>query len=135
MGTVGIASLFLQAVFAADSDIADGQTQRFAFSILQSMAYDLAQTAWSATPRPLPDTLATMTRQAYNSIYYIAEKTLWHNVDNRKLDAPFFHMGKRLRRRGRLFSGDPTTHLAREIHCSPAYFKYKNTAAGHRRFD
>ena len=37
-GTSGIASLFSQAAFAADSDIADGQTQRFDFSILQSMA-------------------------------------------------------------------------------------------------
>lgn len=42
-GTSGIASLFSQAAFAADSDIADGQTQRFDFSILQSMAHDLAQ--------------------------------------------------------------------------------------------
>ena len=56
-GTSGIASLFSQAAFAADSDIADGQTQRFDFSILQSMAHDLAQTAWRGAPRPLPDTL------------------------------------------------------------------------------
>ncbi len=72
--------LFSQAAFAADSDIADGQTQRFDFSILQSMAHDLAQTAWRGAPRPLPDTLATMTPQAYNSIQYDAEKSLWHNV-------------------------------------------------------
>ncbi len=52
-GTSGIASLFSQAAFAADSDIADGQTQRFDFSILQSMAHDLAQTAWRGAPRPL----------------------------------------------------------------------------------
>lgn len=72
-GTSGIASLFSQAAFAADSDIADGQTQRFDFSILQSMAHDLAQTTWRGAPRPLPDTLATMTPQAYNSIQYDAE--------------------------------------------------------------
>ena len=59
-GTSGIASLFSQAAFAADSDIADGQTQRFDFSILQSMAHDLAQTAWRGAPRPLPDTLITV---------------------------------------------------------------------------
>ncbi|MFP1454549.1 hypothetical protein ACLB1O_10175 [Escherichia coli] len=64
---------FSQAAFAADSDIADGQTQRFDFSILQSMAHDLAQTAWRGAPRPLPDTLATMTPQAYNSIQYDAK--------------------------------------------------------------
>ncbi len=44
-GTSGIASVFSQAAFAADSDIADGpRAQRFDFSILQSMAHDL--TAW-----------------------------------------------------------------------------------------
>ncbi len=90
-GTSGIASF--SAAFAADSDIADGQTQRFDFSILQSMAHDLAQTAWRGAPRPLPDTLATMTPQAYNSIQYDAEKSLWHNVENRQLDAQFFPYG------------------------------------------
>lgn len=80
---------FSQAAFAADSDIADGQTQRFDFSILQSMAHDLAQTAWRGAPRPLPDTLATMTPQAYNSIQYDAEKSLWHNVENRQLTLSF----------------------------------------------
>ena len=110
-GTSGIASLFSQAAFAADSDIADGQTQRFDFSILQSMAHDLAQTAWRGAPRPLPDTLATMTPQAYNSIQYDAEKSLWHNVENRQLDAQFFHMGMGFRRRVRMFSVDPATHL------------------------
>lgn len=94
---------FSQAAFAADSDIADGQTQRFDFSILQSMAHDLAQTAWRGAPRPLPDTLATMTPQAYNSIQYDAEKSLWHNVENRQLDAQFFHMGMGFRRRVRMF--------------------------------
>ncbi len=68
------------------------------------MAHDLAQTAWRGAPRPLPDTLATMTPQAYNSIQYDAEKSLWHNVENRQLDAQFFHMGMGFRRRVRMFS-------------------------------
>ncbi|MFP1495921.1 glucan biosynthesis protein [Escherichia coli] len=110
-GTSGIASLFSQAAFAADSDIADEENPRFDFSILQSMAHDLAQTAWRGAPRPLPDTLATMTPQAYNSIQYDAEKSLWHNVENRQLDAQFFHM-EMDRRRVRMFSVDPATHLA-----------------------
>lgn len=71
------------------------------------MAHDLAQTAWRGAPRPLPDTLATMTPQAYNSIQYDAEKSLWHNVENRQLDAQFFHMGMGFRRRVRMFSVDP----------------------------
>ena len=69
-GTSGIASLFSQAAFAAESDIADGQSVRFDFSILQSMAHDLAQKPWGGAPRDLPPTLATMTPQAYNSIQY-----------------------------------------------------------------
>ncbi|XNM60783.1 hypothetical protein ACLK1T_28095 [Escherichia coli] len=52
-GTSGIAS---QAAFAADSDIADGQTR---CSLLHSTVNGarLAQTAWCGAPRPLPDTL------------------------------------------------------------------------------
>lgn len=39
-GTTGLASLFSKAAYAADSDIADGQSRRFDFSVLQSMAHD-----------------------------------------------------------------------------------------------
>ena len=39
-GTSGLASLFSKAAYAADSDIADGQSRRFDFSVLQSMAHD-----------------------------------------------------------------------------------------------
>lgn len=42
--TSGLASLFSRAAYAADSDIADGQSRRFDFSVLQSMAHDLAKT-------------------------------------------------------------------------------------------
>ncbi len=45
-GTSGLASLFSRAAYAADSDIADGQSRRFDFSVLQSMAHDLAKTPW-----------------------------------------------------------------------------------------
>lgn len=134
-GTSGIASLFSQAAFAAESDIADGQTQRFDFSVLQSMAHDLAQTAWRGAPRPLPDTLATMTPQAYNSIQYDAEKSLWHNVENRQLDAQFFHMGMGFRRRVRMFSVDPATHLAREIHFRPELFKYNDAGVDTKQLE
>ena len=50
-GTSGIASLFSRAAFAAESDIADGKTVRFDFSVLQSMAHDLAQKPWGGAPR------------------------------------------------------------------------------------
>ena len=82
-GTSGFASLFSRAAFAADSDIADGQSRRFDFSVLQSMAHDLAQQPWGGAPRPLPDTLANMTPQAYNAIQYDAQHSLWNNVEGR----------------------------------------------------
>lgn len=42
-GSSGIASLFSQAAFAAESDIADGKIVRFDFAGLQSMAQALAK--------------------------------------------------------------------------------------------
>ncbi|EMC3045094.1 twin-arginine translocation signal domain-containing protein, partial [Salmonella enterica] len=71
-GSSGIASLFSQAAFAAESDIADGKIVRFDFQGLQSMAQALAKSPWGGAPRPLPDTLANLTPQAYNSIQYDA---------------------------------------------------------------
>ena len=125
-GTSGIASLFSRAAFAAESDIADGKTVRFDFSVLQSMAHDLAQKPWGGAPRALPDTLAKLTPQAYNSIQYDAEQSLWNNVENRQLDAQFFHVGMGFRRRVRMFSVDGSTHMAREIHFRPELFKYND---------
>lgn len=42
-GSSGIASLFSQAAFAAESDIADGKIVRFDFAGLQTMAQALAK--------------------------------------------------------------------------------------------
>lgn len=47
-GSSGIASLFSQAAFAAESDIADGKIVRFDFAGLQSMAQALAKKPWVA---------------------------------------------------------------------------------------
>ena len=49
-GTSGIASLFSQAAFAADSDIADGQTQRFDFhSTVNGARLSANSVAWCAS--------------------------------------------------------------------------------------
>ncbi len=45
-GTSGVASLFSQAAFAEDAGIADGQTRRFDYAVLQAMAHDLARQPW-----------------------------------------------------------------------------------------
>ncbi|WP_139779667.1 glucan biosynthesis protein, partial [Salmonella enterica] len=92
-GSSGIASLFSQAAFAAESDIADGKIVRFDFAGLQSMAQALAKKPWGGAPGPLPDTLANLTPQAYNSIQYDAAHSLWNGVANRQLDIQFFHVG------------------------------------------
>ncbi len=109
-GTTGVASLFSRAAFAADSDIADGQSRRFDFSVLQSMAHDLSAQPWGGAPKALPNTLATLTPQAYNSIQYDAKHSLWNNIDGRQLDVQFFHVGMGFRRRVRMFSLDQQSH-------------------------
>lgn len=52
-GSSGIASLFSQAAFAAESDIADGKIVRFDFAGLQSMAQALAEKALGRRAGPL----------------------------------------------------------------------------------
>ena len=44
-------------------------------------------------PRDLPPTLANLTPQAYNSIQYDANHSLWNNIEERKLDIQIFHVG------------------------------------------
>ena len=109
----GIASLFSQAALADDAGIADGQTRRFDYSVLQGMAHDLARQPWGGAPKDLPKTLAELTPQAYNSIQYDAAHSLWNNIEDRQLDIQFFHVGMGFRRRVRMFSLDPVsyTHL------------------------
>lgn len=51
-GSSGIASLFSQAAFAAESDIADGKIVRFDFAGLQSMAQALAKSPGVARRDP-----------------------------------------------------------------------------------
>ncbi len=123
-GTPALATFFSKAAFASGVDIADGQSNKFDFKVLQGMAHDLSTQSWSGTPRPLPDTLAKMTPQAYNSIQYDAEHSLWNNQNDRQLDVQFFHSGMGFRRRIRMFSVDPESHLAREVHFRPELFNY-----------
>jgi glucan biosynthesis protein len=125
-GTSGVASLFSQAAFAEDAGIADGQTRRFDYAVLQAMAHDLARQPWGGAPRDLPPTLANLTPQAYNSIQYDANHSLWNNIEERKLDIQFFHVGMGFRRRVRMFSLDAATQQAREIHFRPELFKYND---------
>lgn len=134
-GTSGVASLFSKAAFAEDSGIADGQTRRFDYSVLQSMAHDLARQPWGGAPRDLPPTLANLTPQAYNSIQYDAAHSLWNNIEERKLDIQFFHVGMGFRRRVRMFSLDSQTQQAREIHFRPELFKYNDAGVDTKQLE
>lgn len=120
---------------ADDGSIADGQTRRFDYDVLKSMARDLSRQPWGGVPKALPETLATMTPQAYNSIQYDASRSLWNNVSDRQLDVQFFHVGMGFRRRVRMFSLDPQTEQAREIHFRPELFKYSDSGVDSRQLE
>ena len=99
-GMTGLSSLFAQSAWA-DDGIADGKAVRFDFDVLKQKAAALAKKPWGGAPGALPDTLATLTPQAYNEIQYDAQHSLWNNVADRELDRE-----------------------AREIHFRPELFKY-----------
>ncbi|ALB66864.1 glucan biosynthesis protein D [Cronobacter dublinensis] len=134
-GTPGLATLFSRNAWAQESGIADGQTRAFDFSVLQSMAADLADKPWGGAPRPLPNTLATLTPQAYNSIQYDAGHSLWNNLEGRQLDVQFFHVGMGFRRRVRMFSLDSATRQAREVHFRPELFNYHDAGVDTRQLE
>jgi len=124
-GMTGFSTLFSQAAWA-DSGIADGKAVKFDFDVLKKHATELAKTAYSGIPAPLPETLANLTPQDYNAIRYDANHSLWNNIDNRQLDVQFFHVGMGFKRRIRMFSVDPSSREAREIHFRPELFNYND---------
>ena len=134
-GTPALSGLFSQAAWAGESGIADGTSKPFSFNDLQSMALDLAKKPWGGAPRPLPATLANLTPQAYNSIQYDAAHSLWNNIENRQLDVQYFHVGMGFRRRVRMYSLEPQTQQAREIHFRPELFNYHDAGVDTRQLE
>ncbi|MGE9552787.1 glucan biosynthesis protein D [Erwinia amylovora] len=124
-GMSGLSTLFAQAAWA-DTDIADGSAKKFDFDVLKKMAADLAKQPYGGAPAPLPETLATLTPQAYNEIQYDANHSLWNGIANRELDVQFFHVGMGFKRRLRMFSVDAASREAREIHFRPELFNYND---------
>ncbi|MCQ4093403.1 glucan biosynthesis protein D [Erwinia persicina] len=124
-GMSGLSTFFSQAAWAEDG-IADGSAKRFDFDVLKKMAADMAKQAYGGAPAPLPETLATLTPQAYNEIQYDANHSLWNGIDNRQLDVQFFHVGMGFKRRIRMFSVDGASREAREIHFRPELFNYND---------
>lgn len=124
-GMTGLSTLFAQSAWAEDG-IADGTAKQFDFDVLKKHAASMAKQAYGGAPAELPQTLATLTPQAYNEIQYDANHSLWNNIDNRELDVQFFHVGMGFKRRIRMFSVDAASREAREIHFRPELFNYNN---------
>lgn len=74
-GMTGLSTLFAQSAWAEDG-IADGTAVRFDFDVLKKNAAALAKKPWGGAPGALPETLATLTPQAYNEIQYDANHSL-----------------------------------------------------------
>lgn len=124
-GMSGLSTLFARSAWA-DADIADGTAKQFDFDVLKKHAASLAKKPYGGAPAPLPATLANLTPQAYNEIAYDPGHSLWHNIDGRKMDVQFFHVGMGFKRRIRMFSVDPANREAREIHFRPELFNYND---------
>ncbi len=126
-GTSGVASLFSQAAFAEDAGIAATGKRVVLIMLFCRRWLTIWRASHGAAPRAIcPPTLANLTPQAYNSIQYDANHSLWNNIEERKLDIQFFHVGMGFRRRVRMFSLDASTQQAREIHFRPELFKYND---------
>lgn len=105
---------------------ADGEAQTFDFEALQAQAKQLASSGYADTKQVLPPTLANMTPQQFNAIQYDARHSLWNDL-NGQLDVQFFHVGMGFKQPVRMYSVDPKTRQAREVHFHPSLFNYQNS--------
>ncbi|KJH75269.1 glucan biosynthesis protein D [Pseudomonas sp. ES3-33] len=110
----------------AANGTADGDAQAFDFETLKIQAKQLAGNRYQDTKQVLPPTLATMTPQNFNAIRYDADHSLWNDL-NGQLDVQFFHVGMGFKQPVRMYSVDPKTRQAREVHFRPSLFNYEKT--------
>jgi glucan biosynthesis protein len=110
----------------AGSSAADGDAVAFDFEALKSQAKQLAGKPYQDTKQVLPPTLATMTPQNFNAIRYDGNHSLWKDLKG-QLDVQFFHVGMGFKQPVRMYSVDPKTRLAREVHFRPSLFNYEKT--------
>ena len=121
----GIPSTGLFAL-QAFANPANGDGQAFDFDWLKQHAKELAGQAYQPTAQKLPDTLANMTPQQFNAIGYDAKHSLWHDLKG-QLDVQFFHVGMGFKTPVRMFSVDPKTNEAKEVHFRPELFNYNDS--------
>jgi len=128
MALAAYSALPASGLFAARAlaAAADGEIEHFDFEGLQAQAKQLASNAYVSTKQVLPPVLANMTPQQFNAIKYDAGHSLWHDV-NGQLDVHFFHVGAGFKTPVRMYSVDPTTRQAREVHFRTDLFNYENS--------
>ncbi|WCE08477.1 MULTISPECIES: glucan biosynthesis protein D [Pseudomonas] len=121
----GIPSTGLFAL-QAFANPANGDGQAFDFDWLKQHAKELAGKAYQPTAQKLPDTLANMTPQQFNAIGYDAQHSLWHDLKG-QLDVQFFHVGMGFKTPVHMYSVDPKTNEAKEVHFRPELFNYNDS--------
>lgn len=117
------AGLFAARAMAAT---ADGEIEHFDFEALQAHAKQLAGNPFVDTSQQLPPTLAKMTPQQFNAIQYDPAHSLWNDIKG-QLDVQFFHVGMGFKQPVRMYSVDPQTKEAREVHFRPQLFNYESS--------
>jgi glucan biosynthesis protein len=105
---------------------ANGDAEYFDFEGLKAQAKALAAQPYTDRKQKLPPTLANMTPQQFNAIQYDANHSLWKDVKG-QLDVQFFHVGMGFRTPVRMYSVDPSSHQAREVHFRPELFNYNDS--------
>lgn len=128
MALAAYSSLPASGLFAARAlaAAADGEIEHFDFEGLQAQAKQLASNAYVSTKQALPPVLANMTPQQFNAIKYDAGHSLWHDVQG-QLDVHFFHVGAGFKTPVRMYSVDPASRQAREVHFRTDLFNYENS--------
>ena len=118
--------LLAAKAWAVGGGTADGEATAFDFEALKLQAKQLASNRYQDTKQQLPPTLATMTPQNFNAIRYDGNHSLWKELKG-QLDVQFFHVGMGFKQPVRMYSVDPKTRMAREVHFRPSLFNYENT--------
>ncbi|KFE53619.1 glucan biosynthesis protein D [Pseudomonas syringae] len=121
--SVPASGLYVARAFAA---AADGEIENFDFDTLKAHAKQLAGRGYVSNKQVLPPVLANMTPQQFNAIKYDAGHSLWHDVKG-QLDVHFFHVGMGFKTPVRMYSVDPTTKQAREVHFRHELFNYESS--------
>ncbi|MDR1076696.1 MAG: glucan biosynthesis protein D [Xanthomonadaceae bacterium] len=135
--SVALASLSLPlpaALLSKPADAADlrrlGQAQAFDYASLKGQARALAGAAYPPRNTRLPEAVARMNWNQYQSIRYRADHALWAGDDTR-IRAWFFHLGMYFKSSVRIY--ELNNGMAQELAYDPAAFDYGNSGLRNAR--